>query len=184
MSLLLWLALLSRIRAGDENWPAGMRPQRNAPKSFQQLFPALFLPLADALFRATNGFNDAEREKGELQWTFSPKKDMAATSSVLVEIAPGKSHAGIVSRYKSNLDKKIAQKESVAAEKEKIRQEKKVNKSKPKAAAKPPAKERKVAAAAMPVAPQVSLTRQHNAIASGETIVSGKRKRVAKVFYD
>ena len=184
MALLLWLALLSRVRAGDEEWPKGMRPQRNAPASFKALFPALFLPLADSLRSATDGFDDAEREKGELQWAFSPKKDMAATSSVLAEISAGKSHAYIVSRYKSNLEKKISQKEAAAAEKEKNRQEKAAAKPTPKAAAKPPANKRKVAAAATPVEPRVSLARQHSAIASGETTVTGKRIRIQKVFYD
>jgi len=33
MTLLLWLALLSRVRTGDEEWPKGMRPQCKAPKT-------------------------------------------------------------------------------------------------------------------------------------------------------
>ena len=195
MALLLWLALLSRLRAGAEDaqdWPEGMHPQNNAPASFKEIFPDVFLALPDALFNATGGFTEEERDKAGLQWAYSPKKDMAATSSVLQEIVPGKSHSYIVSRYKSGLETKIANKEAIAAEKEKKKLEKAASAkhkpaatSKPKSVAKPAAKKPKTAAAAaVSVAPQVSLSRQHSAIASGAVSVPEKRQRVAKVFYD
>jgi hypothetical protein len=107
MALQLCVALLNRVRGGDETWPPHFKTA-NATAYWRREFPEMFYALPCSLEAACGMFSANEQHGAVLQWCCDAKSGMAATSGIVRGVREGQSHAALLQHYEASLAVKVA----------------------------------------------------------------------------